>query len=98
MIRLPRFATRCATPRVSRRLLSLVAVMLVAVAGGPATVLEAQSSGTTPGAVRAYSTITSIGVEWSITGDANHNATATAEFRATGTSTWRAALPLVRVD
>jgi hypothetical protein len=98
MIRLPRFPARCVASRVSRPLFALVAAALLAVAGSQTTVLEAQSSGTTPGAIRTYSTITSIGVEWSITGDANHNATATVEFRPTGTSAWYVALPLVRVD
>lgn len=98
MISLPRFPARCVIPRVSRAVVALGAVTLLAVAGGPTTILEAQSSGTTPGAIRTYSTITSIGVEWSITGDANHNATATVEFRPTGTSAWSLALPLVRVD
>jgi hypothetical protein len=97
MIRLPRFTTRFVAPRVAP-FFALAAVTLLALAGGPTTVLEAQSSGTTPGALRTYSTITSIGVEWSIIGDANHNATATVEFRATGASAWRSALPLVRVD
>ena len=54
--------------------------------------------GTTPGQVRSYSTIHSIGVEWDISGDSNHNATVQAEYRVLGASTWKAALPLVRVD
>jgi len=51
-----------------------------------------------PGAIRAYSTISSIGVEWDLAGDADHDATATVEFRAVGVAQWRPALPLVRVD
>jgi hypothetical protein len=48
--------------------------------------------------MRTYSTLSSIGVEWNITGDANHDATATVEFRVAGGTSWRPALPLVRVD
>ena len=93
-------AQRLAAIRVSRSfLVGLAAASLVFARGGTSTVvLNAQASGTTPGAIRAYSTFSSIGVEWDIVGDANHNAAASVEFRVTGTSAWRAALPLVRVD
>ena len=89
-------ALRC-TAR-SRRVAAAVAGLLLL--GGvirPAT-LTAQSNGTTPGAIRTYSTISSIGVEWTVTGDADHDATASVEFRTAGTAAWRPALPLVRVD
>ncbi len=66
--------------------------------GGRPAFLTAQSSGTTPGTIRSYSTITSIGIEWPIVGDADHDATAAVEFRATGSAGWQPALPLVRVD
>src|SRR2546428_6328122 len=58
---------------------------------------EAQDR-TTPGETVSYSTIHSIGIEWGISGDANHNATVTVHYRAQGTGPWKAALPLVRVD
>src|SRR5436190_12143177 len=58
---------------------------------------EAQNR-TTPGQIRNYSTIRSIGIEWGISGDANHNATVNVHYRVQGTSAWKAALPLVRVD
>jgi len=61
-------------------------------------VLTAQSNGTVPGAIQAYSTITSIGIEWDIVGDADHDATAAVEYRVAGSAAWRSALPLVRVD
>ena len=61
--------------------------------------LEAQSAdAASPGATRSYSTIYSIGIEWDILGDADHDAAATVEFRPSATTTWRPALPLVRVD
>ena len=58
---------------------------------------EAQNR-TTPGQIVSYSTIHSIGIEWGISGDANHNATVNVHYRAQGTKKWKAALPLVRVD
>ena len=58
---------------------------------------EAQNR-TTPGQIVSYSTIHSIGIEWGISGDANHNATVNVRYRVQGTTAWKAALPLVRVD
>jgi len=53
---------------------------------------------TVVGALRSYSTIYSIGVEWDITGDTNHNAAASSEYRVEGQTAWKPALPLIRVD
>ncbi len=50
-----------------------------------------------PGELRTYSTLHSVGVEWDITGDANHNATCAVQFRAKGTGDWKPALPLFRI-
>lgn len=50
------------------------------------------------GAVSAVATIHSIGVEWSLGGDADHDAAASVAYRAAGSCAWRRALPLVRVD
>src|SRR5258706_93133 len=58
---------------------------------------EAQNR-TTPGQILSYSTIHSIGIEWGISGDANHNATVNVHYRVQGTQEWKAALPLLRVD
>ncbi|HSR98511.1 MAG TPA: hypothetical protein VLM79_15745 [Kofleriaceae bacterium] len=58
----------------------------------------AQASTTTPGVVTQYATMNSIGVEWPVTGDANHNATVAVSYRVHGTTGWRSALPLVRMD
>jgi hypothetical protein len=60
--------------------------------------LLAQANSLVPGTVLTYSTISSIGLEWSIAGDADHDGTAGVEFRISGTGAWRPALPLVRVD
>src|SRR5687767_12252961 len=58
---------------------------------------EAQDQ-TTPEQIVSYSTIHSIGIEWGISGDANHNATVDVQYRVQGKRPWQAALPLVRVD
>ena len=75
-----------------------LAAVLIAVCGLRSSVLNAQSNGAVPGAIRAYSTLSSIGIEWDLSGDADHDASATVEYRLAGTSAWRPALPLVRVD
>jgi hypothetical protein len=75
-----------------------VAVLVVWCGGVRLSILTAQTSSATPGAIRTYSTISSIGIEWDIVGDADHDATAVVEFRVAGTTAWRSALPLVRVD
>lgn len=49
-------------------------------------------------AFRSYSTIQSIGVEWDVGGDADHDAGATVLYRAVGAYQWHKALPLTRVD
>jgi hypothetical protein len=58
---------------------------------------DAQTT-TTAGTAQAVATIYSVGVEWPITGDTNHNAAAMVHFRVQGASEWSSALPLVRVD
>ena len=75
--------------------LSLCAVFVAAAA----TDAGAQSTDpATPGTLRSYSTIYSIGVEWDLLNDTNHDATATLQYRVSGTTTWQSALPLMRVD
>jgi hypothetical protein len=86
-------------PRVQRRGLGLALIFLFALSRGPNVLVRAQSAdATTPGSSRSYSTIYSVGVEWDIVGDADHDATALVEFRVSSTSAWRPAMPLVRVD
>ena len=53
---------------------------------------------TIPGSVQSYSTIYSIGFEWPITGDTNHNATCTVEYRENGIGAYALAKDLYRVD
>ncbi|HKT79630.1 MAG TPA: right-handed parallel beta-helix repeat-containing protein [Vicinamibacterales bacterium] len=74
---------------------SIAFAIAITIGSSPVT---AQSTGTAPGAIRSYSTISSIGVEWDISGDADHDATAAVQYRQAGTTAWKTALPLVRVD
>lgn len=53
---------------------------------------------TTPGEVEWYQTLNSIGIEWSISGDDNHNAECEVKYKQNGESEWQDALPLYRID
>ena len=44
-----------------------------------------------------HPTLLNAGFEWTTTGDANRNASVSVQFRAVGETTWRTALPLVRI-
>lgn len=44
-----------------------------------------------------HPTLLNLGFEWQIHGDKNRNATVTVQFRKVGESSWRQALPLVRI-
>lgn len=44
-----------------------------------------------------HPTLLNLGFEWSIKGDANRNARVTVQYRATGATDWKTALPLVRI-
>jgi len=59
---------------------------------------SAFGSPVSPGGLSIATTTQSIGIDWRISGDTNHNATATVEFRASGVAAWTQAMPLVRVD
>ncbi len=65
----------------------------------PAVLFSAWAMGqTTPGALETYATQHSIGIEWDISGDANHNAECLVSYRPQGEIEWRTAQPLFRVD
>lgn len=57
-----------------------------------------QASSVSPGQLQQYVTTRSIGFEWSVSGDENHNAVAAVTYRPLGSSTWIQVLPLFRVD
>lgn len=52
----------------------------------------------TTGELRTYSTLHSIGMEWDVENDSNHNATCTVRYKVTGSTTWEDAQPLFRTD
>jgi hypothetical protein len=58
---------------------------------------RAQTS-TTPGTATGASTLICIGLEWPITGDSDHDATCTTQYRVSGSGTWLDAQPLMRCD
>jgi hypothetical protein len=57
-----------------------------------------QASPIAPGTIRYYSTIRSIGIEWDISGDTNHNAKCDVFYRRVGEDTWKKFIRLFRVD
>ena len=64
-----------------------------------AAALHAQSNNaTTTGRFHVeHPTLLNLGFEWAIAGDANRNATVSVQFRKTGDTAWRQALPLSRI-
>ena len=73
------------TARLKWRRLAFTAALLLVLLGigdRRSIVIAQTSNGAVPGAIQAYSTITSIGIEWDIVGDADHDATAGVEYRA----------------
>jgi hypothetical protein len=77
---------------------------LITAAIGAASMLFAASENVAaadalqPAELRTYSTWHSIGVEWDVRGDANHNAKCDVQYRARGSGHWRETLPLFRID
>ena len=52
--------------------------------------------GATPGEVRSYSTLRSIGIEWDISGDPDLDTAVSVRFQREEESEWHEAMPLVR--
>lgn len=50
------------------------------------------------GALRTYATIHSLGIEWDLDGDDDHDAACKVDYREAGTTDWREAFPLLRID
>ena len=61
--------------------------ILFALLSAAAATVNAQT-GTTPGQLSAYSTIYSIGLEWNIAGDTDHDARAEVWYRVAGGGDW----------
>lgn len=61
--------------------------------------LQVWASPSTPGDLTILTTRHSIGIEWDIGGDTNHDATCTVEYRIAGSgSAWQQSMGLIRVD
>jgi hypothetical protein len=52
----------------------------------------------TPGELRFAPTIHSVGIEWDILNDANHNAACSMRYRVKGAQEWRDTIGLLRID
>lgn len=60
--------------------------------------LACAADNTVPGTFAIHATLHSIGIEWSIAGDDNHNAACSVQYRVQGSYQWHTMLPLYRVD
>jgi len=76
------------------RLAAIILLGTVVVSTAPAE----DSYSATFGELRTRSTIHSIGIEWDIDGDSNHNAACQVRFRKQGNAQWRDASALLRID
>ncbi len=76
----------------------VISLILTSFILGGSPLASALMDSTTPGVLESYSTIYSIGFEWHISGDADHDATCTVEFRKNGTGAYQFAKDLYRVD
>jgi len=91
---------------MSRLFKSILLLALLTISSGTVGVSTSRSGGkrataslaAIPGELRSYGTIHSIGIEWDISGDENHNAVCQVQYRVQGASGWKQALPLFRVD
>ena len=75
--------------------------LVLTIALGAAGLLHAQSdrpSSATFGELRVRTTIHSVGIEWDLAGDTNHNASCTVQYRVQGSDKWRQGLSLLRID
>ena len=72
----------------------VVSVLLLLVS----SVLAAGENQTSVKTLRRYTTLNSIGVEWDIEGDADHDASCRVEYRQSGRAKWSPAMDLLRID
>lgn len=59
---------------------------------------SAESTACTSGELRTDSTPNCISIEWDVSGDGDHDAKCSVQYREKGTEGWKRALPLFRVD
>ena len=83
---------------MTRRMTTCALYSVLVLACATDTFAQSVTSPVTPGDLRSYSTISSIGLEWTVVDDTNNDAAVTVDYRRRGTSEWTRALPLVRVN
>ena len=76
----------------SIRMMLAVSLLLVS------SVVAAGENQTSAKTLRRYTTLNSIGVEWDIEGDADHDASCRVEYRQSGRAKWSPAMDLLRID
>ncbi len=84
-----------------RRFAPIAAVFAFTLLGEHVVVGQQASEGTTactPGELRTDSTPNCISIEWDVSGDSDHDAKCSVQYREKGTGKWKQALPLFRVD
>jgi len=81
------------------RLLSLIAPLaLIALIGATNVSAASAEDGTRPGRFHVeHPTLLNLGFEWPIEGDADRDARVDVRFRKAGDTTWRDAMPLMRI-
>ena len=84
---------RCAMARETA-LIFLLAGLLSPVL----SVARADEPAIRPDSLRTYATLHSLGFEWDVSGDSDHDATCGVRYRSSGSSVWRDGLDLFRVD
>ncbi len=82
-------------PKISLQLVAAPTPGVVTV-GNPAA--DSTGNATVAGQLRGDVTLTSASINWDISGDANNNVTARLMFRRQGTTEWRDALDLNRIN
>jgi hypothetical protein len=75
----------------------LTAVFLIALNAFPALTAQEANQATPGELVTEHPTLTNLGFEWHITGDANRNASVEVSFRKQGDTAWRKGMPLLRL-
>ena len=64
----------------------------------PRALAAADTSAVEPDTLRTYATLHSLGFEWDVAGDDDHDAGCRVRYRAEGDAEWKTALDLLRVD
>jgi len=81
---------------VFTKIFVLVPIVAGSFSFGVHTILLANAVGS--GAFEIYATIESIGIEWDVTGDDDHDAVCTVQYKKVGNPSYGVAKPLYRVD